>query len=107
MSGFTTHFGKRTNIQKQRLTWHLIFPKDIEQPFIMSVYTPDPRPQVISHPNKIATVDYIVVGEESIDMNLLKALGLDLSKIRLLKGSKGIQSIVFKGSEIKIKDILN
>jgi len=105
MSGFTTHFGKRTNIQKQRLTWHLIFPKDIEQPFIMSVYTPDPKPQVISHPNKIATVDYIVVGEESLDMNLLK--GLDLSKIRLLKGNKGIQSVVFKGSEIKIEDILN
>lgn len=103
---FTTHFGKRTSIQNQKLTWHLIFPKDIAQPFVMSAYLPDPRPKIINHPNGITAVDYAVVGEDALDMDLLKALNLDKSRLRFVKGS-GIQSVVFKNSNVKIEDILN
>ncbi|MCW3466045.1 VOC family protein [Chitinophaga nivalis] len=103
---YKTHIGKRTNTMNQLLSWHLIFPDDYRQPFIMSAYTPDPRPAMISHPNGITAVDQIMAGEEHLDKALYNDLHLDWTKIKLIPGKSGLQTVIFRDSTLRIEDVL-
>jgi hypothetical protein len=106
MVGYTKHHGKRRNILGTKLSWHLIFPKDIRQPFLMSAYSPDPRPARIEHPNGIHRVKYIIVGGKTLNLPLFAELELDWNGIKIDNNTLGVQTVVFEGSDLRIEDIL-
>lgn len=97
---------KRIDVKGRLLKWSLIFPKNIYFPFIMSAYVPNPRPLYIAHPNQISKIESIVVGEAQLDLHLMSLLAIDRSKLVLVKGAKGLQTIIFKANSLKIEQVL-
>ena len=80
-------------------------PNDIDFPFIMLAYTPNPRPKKIHHPNGIKGVEKILVGRENLDIHLLNELLPNQSGLKLTEG-KGVQTVTFIDSDLKIEEIL-
>ncbi len=103
---FKFHKTKRKDIKGQILRWELLMPHAIDFPFLMSAYVPNPRPQKINHPNGNTGVSKLLVGTENLDMELLKKLLPDQTGMELIAGKKGLQTIEFVNSNLKIEDIL-
>ncbi|WP_312397383.1 VOC family protein [Chryseobacterium sp.] len=99
------HKAKRKDIFGQKLRWELLMPNNIDFPFLMSVYVPNPRPKEISHPNGIKAVKNIVVGKEKLDFHLLNQLLKNQEGLKITEG-KGLQTVEFLDSELKIEEIL-
>lgn len=103
---FKFHKAKRRDINNQILKWELLMPNDIYFPFIMSAYTPNPRPRKIEHPNGIQSVSKIIIGKDNLNISLLDNLLLDKTGLQLVKDKIGLQSIEFENSTLKIEHIL-
>lgn len=103
---FKFHKTKRKDIKGQTLKWELLMPHAIDFPFLMSAYVPNPRPQKNNHPNGIIGVYKLVVGTEKLDTKVLQQLLLDQTALELVAGKKGLQTIEFVDSSLKIEDIL-
>lgn len=102
---FKFHKAKRKDVYQKKLKWELLMPHDIDFPFLMSAYVPNPRPKNIDHPNGIKGVKNIMVGKENVDLHLLNLLLTDQSGLKFTLG-KGLQSVEFIDSDLKIEDIL-
>jgi len=72
----------------------------------MSAYSVNPRPEKMIHPNGIKKVRIIKVGKEKLDTVLLDALLEDKKPLELIEGCRGVQTVEFLHSNIKIEDIL-
>ncbi len=103
---FKFHRAERKDIRGQTLKWELLMPHAIDFPFLMSAYVPNPRPQKINHPNGITGVSKLVVGTEKLDIELLQQLLADQTALELIAGKKGLQTIEFVNSSLKIEHIL-
>lgn len=104
---YKKHVGKRTDYFGRKLRWHLIFPKNLDQPFLMSAYTPDPRPKKVRHPNGIKNISLVFVGSEGFHPEMLDELHFNKEKIHLIKGKTGLQTVAFRDSHLRIEEILN
>ncbi len=103
---FKSQKTKRKDANGQILRWELVMPKDIEFPFLMSAYTPNPRPKNIEHPNGVSKVSTLVVGKEKLNVKLLNHLLTDVSDLKLVDGKSGLQDVILDVDTIKIKEIL-
>lgn len=103
---FKFHKAKRKDIKGQILKWQLLMPNAIDFPFLMSAYVPNPRPQKINHPNGVTGVSKLVVGTEKLHTKVLQQLLLDQTGLELIADKKGLQTIEFVNSSLKIEDIL-
>ena len=103
---FKFHKAKRTNITEKKLKWELLIPHSIDFPFLMSTYTPNPRPPKINHPNGIKGISKLIVGKKNLDVNLLQHLLEESNELELVEGSKGLQGIEFVDSTLNMKSIL-
>ncbi|WP_326983322.1 VOC family protein [Chryseobacterium sp. MYb264] len=102
---FKFHKATRKDIHKQKLKWELLMPNNIDFPFLMSAYVPNPRPKEINHPNGIKGVKNIIVGTEKLDINLLNRLLPDQTGLKLVEGDN-LQTVEFYDSELKIENVL-
>lgn len=102
---FKFHKAKRKDIHGRILKWELLMPDDIDFPFLMSAYIPNPRPKKINHPNGITGIQNIVVGRENLNTKLVDELLIGQSELKLVEG-KGLKTIEMSGPELKIEDIL-
>jgi len=103
---FKFHKAKRKDIKGQILRWELLMPNAIDFPFLMSAYVPNPRPKKINHNNGITGISKLVVGTENLDTELLEKLLPDQTGLELIAGKKGLQTIEFVNSNLKIEHIL-
>lgn len=98
---------KRKDLYGKLLSWHLLFPNDIYFPFIMSAYNPNPKPKNIVHANGITGIKSIVVGMEALDKVLLEKVLSNTDGLTFIKEQKGLQTVDFINSGLKIEDILS
>lgn len=103
---FKSHKAKRKDIYGKILKWQLVVPDTIDFPFLMSAYVPNPRPPKITHPNGINRVSKIVVGTENLDDWLLRQLLPEQTGLELVANKRGLQTIEFSNSDLKIENIL-
>ncbi|WP_250255365.1 VOC family protein [Chryseobacterium sp. Marseille-Q3244] len=103
--GFRFHKAKRKDVYGNKLTWELLMPDDIDFPFLMSAYLPDPRPKEVSHPNGIVGVRSIKVGTDLLNTQVLNQLLINQEGLELVQG-KGLQTVEFINSDLKIENIL-
>lgn len=104
---FKSHKTRRKTKEGKMLSWHLLIPEDIQFPFLMSAYTPNPRPQKNIHPNGVTGVNSLIVGEEKLNILLLnKLLTIDTS-LKLIKGKTGLQTVTLSDPSVKIEKILS
>nr|WP_315032509.1 VOC family protein [uncultured Chryseobacterium sp.] len=102
---FRFHKAKRKDVDENILKWDLLMPDDIDFPFFMSAYVPNPKPKEINHPNGIKGVKNILVGTDSLNISMLNQLLPDQSGLQLIPG-KGLQTVELMGSDLRIEDIL-
>jgi hypothetical protein len=103
--GFKFHKAKRKDADGIKLRWELLMPDDIDFPFLMSAYTPDPRPKEINHPNGIVGVKNIKVGTDHLNTRLFNQLLTNQEGLELVQG-KGLQTVEFINSDLKIENII-
>jgi hypothetical protein len=89
---FSTMPGFRTDINNIRLKWKLTMPYDIEFPFLMSTYSPNPRPENIKHKNGATGVEQLVWGTNKQNIKNISKL-TDDKRLCLVEGS-GFNKIV-------------
>ncbi len=92
----------RTNIHGIKLKWKLILPADTTFPFFMSAYTPNPRPETITHSNGAKEVKQVVWGTKKNNIPNIRLFSDD-QRLELVEG-EGFQKIVIEGWDA---DILN
>ncbi len=95
--------GKRTNINGLKLKWKLSIPLDLNFPFLMSAYTPNPRPKHIVHKNGAKSVSKLVWGANSKNIDLIRRFTND-DRIELVEGS-GFKKIEFNDWDAKLLNI--
>ncbi len=87
--------GRRNNINGLKLKWKLSIPMDLGLPFLMSAYTPDPRPKSIIHKNGAKSVSKLMWGVSDKNMNIINEL-VDDERMDLIEGN-GFKKIEFDG----------
>ncbi|REC62470.1 hypothetical protein DRF65_10275 [Chryseobacterium pennae] len=102
---FRFHKAKRKDGDGNKLKWELLMPDDIDFPFVMSAYVPNPRPKEINHPNGIVVVKNIKVGTDRLNTQVLNRLLTNQEGLELIQG-KGLQTVEFINSDLKIENIL-
>ncbi|MCR4029735.1 MULTISPECIES: VOC family protein [Flavobacterium] len=100
------HKTKRIDKDRRKLKWELLIPNDIVFPFIMSAYTPNPRPNSVKHPNGAEGVELLLIGSELLDRALLDKVLIDQTSIEFVKGAQGLQTVKLLNTDLKIEDIL-
>lgn len=103
---FRYHKAKRIDKDGRKLKWELLIPNDIVFPFIMSAYTPNPRPEKIKHPNGAEGVKLLFIGSEGLDKGLLDKLLTAKTGIEFVKGVHGLQSVKLLNTDLRIENIL-
>ncbi|KFF25842.1 VOC family protein [Chryseobacterium vrystaatense] len=96
----------RKDVYGRKMSWQLAVPGDTDFPFLMSAYSINPRPDKIIHPNGIRKISKVTVGKKELDTVLLDALLEDRTPLNLVDESKGLQTVAFINSDLKIEDIL-
>lgn len=104
---FKLHKTRRKTKDGKMLSWYLLFPKDIQFPFLMSAYTPNPRPQKTIHPNGVTGINSLIVGEEKLNVLLLNKLLIMPTGLKLVKGKIGLQTVELSDPSVKIEKILS
>lgn len=104
--GCKTIKSKRKDFYGKKRSWHLAVPDDTGFPFLMSAYSENPKPEKVTHANGIKNISRIKVGKQDLDIVLLDALLQDHTSLMLVEGCKGLQTVEFLGSDLKIEDIL-
>lgn len=104
---FKSHKTKRKTNDGKMLFWHLLVPDDIQFPFLMSAYTPNPRPVKTIHPNGVTGINSLIVGEEKLNILLLNKLLIMDTGLKLVKGKIGLQTVVLSDPSVKIEKILS
>jgi hypothetical protein len=87
--------GRRTDINGTKLKWKLSMPVDTSFPFLMSAYTPNPRPENISHKNGAKEVKKLVWGTSAWNITNIKKL-TDDPRLEPVEG-RGFQNIEIEG----------
>ncbi len=97
---YSTLPGKRKNIDNLKLRWKLSVPFDLNIPFLMSAYTPNPRPKSIKHANGAKSVVKLVWGIEESRKSDIERLVND-ERLELITGY-GFKKIEFDGWNAQI-----
>ncbi len=97
---YSTMNGRRTNINGLKLKWKLSIPLDLALPFLMSAYTPNPRPEHIVHKNGAKSVSKVVWATSRKNIDLIKQFTND-ERIVLEEGS-GFKKIEFDGWDAEV-----
>lgn len=93
---------QRRDIHGRELRYSCFFPDDITMPFIMSDFTPNPRPQNYIHPNgieRIASISMVVKEDHTPLMDLLNE---NTQIVRITAGdSTAIKDITYQQAALE------
>lgn len=104
---FRSYKAKRTDIHKRKLSWELVIPDDTVFPFLMSAYTPDPRPAQILHANGATGVRKLVVGANGLKVGLLVQLLPASDHLQLMENKSGLYTVQLENTDLTIEAILS
>ena len=65
---------KRTDPKNRTLKWKLLFPKEIELPFLMTYFNIDPKPKNYTHPNGVSRISKVEYGSNNDHTPIIQGL---------------------------------